>query len=345
MKRRWIILALTVLFLWVIVSRFTELEQFKNTLAQGKILLLLIAGLVQILYYLAFAWSYQSALDTVDLFSRTRDLIPLTLGALFINVVVPAGGAGGAALFTDDLTRRGKPAPRVAAGILLQLITDFAAFTLLLIPGMLYLFIKHDLKVYETVAALILVLMTMGLSSVLMLGVWKPEFPRRLFGWLQHTASWLFGRLNRTFFLADNWAQVNADEFNQAATAVKSHPFRLARTVGICFLAHLLDITMLYILFLAFNQPVDLGPLIAGYAVGILFWIVSITPQGIGIVEGVMALVFTSLGVPGAIATTVALVFRGLTFWIPMFLGYFAIQKMKRVSSNHFALADTWGRV
>jgi len=40
---------------------------------------------------------------------------------------------------------------------------------------------------------------------------------------------------------------------------------------------------------------------------------------GIGVVEGIMTLVFTSLGIPAAVAATVTLAFRGLTFWLPMF--------------------------
>ena len=125
--------------------------------------------------------------------------------------------------------------------------------------------------------------------------------------------------------------------------AVASHPFRLMRTVAVALLAHILDITSLYLLFLAFNQPIGLGTLVAGYAVGILFWIVSITPQGIGVVEGVMALTFTSLGIPGAVATTVALAFRGLTFWLPMILGFFAVQRMRTIGDNQRSLTETWG--
>jgi uncharacterized membrane protein YbhN (UPF0104 family) len=153
MKKRWIFLVLTVLFLWLIVSRFTELKQLKSTLAQGQWGWILAAALSQMLFYVIFTASYQSAFYTVDISTRTRDLIPVTLGSLFINVVVPAGGAGGAALFTEDLARRGKPAARAASGVLLQLIADFSAFTLLLIPGLIYLFIQHDLKIYEIVGA------------------------------------------------------------------------------------------------------------------------------------------------------------------------------------------------
>ena len=343
MKKRWVWIVLTVLFLWIVISRFTELQKLKNTLDQGKWELVLAAMVLQVAYYLVFAWSYQSAFDTVGVSARTRDLLPVTLGSLFVNMVVPAGGAGGAALFAENLAQRGKPAALSAAGVLLQLIADFTSFTLILIPGMTYLFIEDDLKGYEVIGAVILLLLTFGLSSILLTGIWKPGWLRRLFGWSHRTANWIFGRLNRSLSLADDWAQKNAEEFNQAAAAVANHPSRLMRTVGIVFLAHLIDISSLYILFLAFNQPIGLGALVAGYAVGILFWIVSITPQGIGVVEGVMALTFTSLGISGAVATTVALTFRGLTFWLPMILGFFAIQRMQTVGANRRTLAETWG--
>jgi phosphatidylglycerol lysyltransferase len=343
MKKRWILLALTVLFLWVIVSQFTELKQLEATLAQGQWAWVLVALLSQMLYYIVFAASYQSAFYTVGIETRTRDLIPVTLGSLFVNVVVPAGGAGGAALFTEDLGRRGKPAARAATGVLLQLIADFSAFTLLLIPGLIYLFIEHDLKVYEIVAAVILLVMTIGLSGILLLGIWRPLWLHRLFGWAQRSANWLFGRLHRSLSLAEDWAQKNAEEFNQASAAVASHPSRLMRTIGVALVAHILDLATLRILFLAFHQPIGLGTLVAGYAIGILFWIVSITPQGIGVVEGMMALTFTSLGIPGAVAATVALAFRGLTFWLPMLLGFFAVQRIRTFGEPRRTLTETWG--
>jgi uncharacterized protein (TIRG00374 family) len=343
MKTRWVIMGLIVLFLWVVVSRLTELEQLKTTLTQGKWAWVLAAVLSQVVYYTVFASSYQAAFYTVGIQTRTRDLIPVTLGSLFINVLVPAAGAGGAALFAEDLSRRGKSAAGAAAGVLLQLIADFSAFTLLLIPGMVYLFIEHSLKTYEIAAAVILLLLTTGLTSILLLGIWKPEWLQQLFGWTQRTANWLFGRLHRTLSLADDWAQKNAEEFNQAAAAVSSHPSRLLLTVGIALLAHVLDLTTLYILFLAFNQPIGLGILLAGYAIGILFWIVSITPQGIGVVEGMMALTFTSLGIPGAVAATIALAFRGLTFWLPLALGFFLLRRTKTFNVTLPSLANNWG--
>jgi phosphatidylglycerol lysyltransferase len=343
MKKRGIILVLTVLFLWVVVSRFTELEQLKTTLAGGQWTWVLAAVLSQIVFYIVCTASYQAAFSTVGISTRTRDLIPVVLGSLFVNVVVPSGGAGGAALFADDLSRRGKSAAKTAAGLLLQLAADYFALIILLIPGLVFLFIQHGLKSYEIVAAVILLLATVGLASALLLGIWKPEWLQRLFGWSQRTANWLFGRLRRTLTLADDWAQKNAEEFNQASIAIAGNPSGLLWTVGVLLVSHVLHITTLYLLFLAFNQTIGFGALVAGYAIGMLFWIVTPTPQGIGIVEGMMALTFTSLGIPGAVGATVALAFRGLTLWLPMLLGFFAVQRMRTIGENKRILTEVWG--
>jgi len=343
MKTRWIVITLTVLFLWALVSRFTELEQLKNTLQQGQWTLILAALVSQAVYFIVFTASYQSAFATLDIQTRTRDLIPVTLGALFVNMVVPAGVAGGSALFAQELARRDKPATRTATGVLLQLIADFTAFAFILIPGLIYLSFEHDLKPYEVVAAILLLLMTVGLSGILLLGIWKPDGLHGLFNFFQVTVNRVSRKLRRSTIFAEDWAQRNAKEFSQASLAVAGHPSRLMRTIGAALLAHLLDIATLYILFRAFNQPIGLGTLVAGYAVGILFWIVSITPQGIGVVEGVMALTFTSLGISGTVAATVVLAFRGLTFWIPMLLGFFAVQRMQMFSPRQRTLTEIWG--
>lgn len=182
-----------------------------------------------------------------------------------------------------------------------------------------------------------------GLSGVLLVGIWRPRWLALLFGWAQRTANWLFGRLRRSLTLADDWSQKTAGEFNEAAAAVASHPKRLLGTIGVAFIAYLIDLATLYLLFKAFNFPITIGPLVAGFAVGILFWVVSITPQGIGVVEGMMALTFTSLGVPGAVAATVALAFRGMTFWLPMLLGFLALQRSRITGADWRTLTETWG--
>jgi phosphatidylglycerol lysyltransferase len=213
--------------------------------------------------------------------------------------------------------------------LLVVLIADFGTFTLVLVTGIVYLLVQHDLKVYEMVGTVLLLLLIGGLSGVLLLGLWKPTWLHSLLAWLQRLGDRAARWIRRPSFLAADWAERTAFEFTEAAAAIGDHPTRLVRTLGVALLMHLIDLISLYTLFLAFHGPVTIGLLVAGYAIGVLFWIIAITPQGIGVVEGVMALVYASLGIPGPTATIVVLAFRGLTFWLPMFLGFLLLRRIK----------------
>lgn len=55
-------------------------------------------------------------------------------------------------------------------------------------------------------------------------------------------------------------------------------------------------------------------PLICGYVVATLFAMISITPQGVGVVEAMVVVAFTAYNQNAAAATATALVYRGIVF-------------------------------
>jgi phosphatidylglycerol lysyltransferase len=342
MKRRWLLWLLIIAFMWVVITRFTEIENLAETLAQGRWQWVLTAALLQVLYYIVYAALYQAAFSTVEVESRVSELLPVTLGSVFVNVVTPSGGASTAALFIDDAVRRGQSAARAAAGTVLVLVADFSAFTLVLVVGLAYLFLQHNLEVYEIIGTIVLLLFIGSLTSVLLLGLWQPDRLRRLLNWLQRTVNRLAGWLRRPPFLAEDWADKNALEFTEAAIAITVHPGRLGRTLGVALAAHMVDLASLYVLFHAFHQSIKFGPLVAGYAVGILFLIISPIPMGIGVVEGMMVLTYTSLGVPSSQATVITLAFRGLTFWLPFFIGFLLLRRVKAFGAEEYSRAQVW---
>jgi phosphatidylglycerol lysyltransferase len=337
------LLLLSLFFIGLVLFRFDQPQELRRILGAIRLDRVLESLACQIVYFAVFAASFHAAFSTVGIPTRTRDLIPLMFGSVFVNVVVPAGGPGGAALFAEDFARRGKPAARAATGVLLQLVADLSGFTLVLSAAVAVLFIEHTLGGFELGAAILLISATTGLCGALWFGMTRPASLLRESGWSQGAANWLFGRLIRPLALAKDWARKNADEFHQGVGALADRPAGLAATVSLALFAHLLQVASLYLVFLAFNHPVGFGPLVAGYAVGMLFWIVAITPQGIGIVEGMMVLAFTTMGVPGTLAAVVTLAFRGLSFWIPMLVGFVAVQRLRGFSPNRRTLAETWG--
>jgi len=339
--RRWLFWLLVIAFVWLVWSQYAEIQVLTRTLLQGQLYWILAAVVLQIVRYLIFAAMFQHAFQAVDVRSRVLDLMPLVFGSMFVNVVAPAGGSAGAALFVDDSARRGESPARTAAGTVLQLVADLLAITVILVAGMIYLFRQHQLKPFEVMGALVLVAITLGQSGILVLGLWKPDWLKRLLNGFYSLSNWVSSKLRRSHLSDRSWSEHHAADFNQAARAIARKPAYLLRTLGIGLVSRFFDLACLYTLFLAFQQEIAFGPLVAGYAIGILFWIVSITPHGIGVVEGVMTLVYTTLDVPAAQAAVVALTFRGLSFWIPFLIGFVLLRYLNTFSTRKPAAEDS----
>jgi phosphatidylglycerol lysyltransferase len=343
MTRRWVFQLLVIGGLWFAVAHLTEVERLISVFRDGRWAWSLGAAGVQVLYFIVFTAAYQSAFDTVGIPSRVRSLFPVVISSIAVNVATPAAGFGGAALFIDDAGRRGYPAGRAAAGVLLALIADLTAFMLLLAAGLVVLFTQRALRAYEVVAAGALFVVVTGLAVVVLLGVWRPEFLRRVLSWVEGIQRRILRFFRRADMPAGGWAERAAAEFDDAAAAIAAHPARLARTTGLSLAAHLTDLACLYLLALAFHGPVGLGVLVAAYAMAILFWNISITPQGIGVVEGVTPLVFASLGMPIEQGTVITLAFRGLTFWLPMAAGFIILRRLRSFAAEVEAQSTLWG--
>lgn len=87
-------------------------------------------------------------------------------------------------------------------------------------------------------------------------------------------------------------------------------------------------ISILSLLFLAFGLKFDLGVVVSGFTLGYLFTIISPTPSGIGVMEGMMTLALNSLGVELESAAILTLAFRAITFWVPFFWGMVAFRAL-----------------
>ncbi len=332
MKRHWLLWLLTIAFFWTAVTRLTEIEALIGTLSRGRWEWVLVAAVLQMAYYAAFAALYQSAFHVVGVESRIGQLFPVVLAAVFVTAVAPSGGASAAALLINDAARRRQSTARAAAGFLLARVANFSTFILVLIAGLIYLFSQRTLQTYQIAGAALLVGLTIVQGGLLALGLRHPAWLHRSLGRVQRGLNGVSCRLGRSVRLPDGWAGRVTVELRGAAVAIAAHPWHLARLLAVSLAVQFVDLACLCALFRAFRQPVGPGALVAGYAIGILFWIVSITPQGIGAVEGVMALTYTSLHIPAEKAIAVALMFRGLTLWLPLAVGFFALRRLEPFS-------------
>jgi hypothetical protein len=80
--------------------------------------------------------------------------------------------------------------------------------------------------------------------------------------------------------------------------------------------------------FLALGTPFSVGTLVGGFAISYLFLIVSPTPSGLGVVEGVMTVALNSLRVQWEAAVLITLTYRFITFWLPLVIGAIAFRRL-----------------
>lgn len=320
LRRRWPLWLVLIGGLVLLTTRFVEIRQLVAALAQGHWQWMLAAVLLQGGYYTVYAALYQSGFATVGIQSRVLGLIPVLFASIFAGTVAPTGGVTAAAVLIEDAARREQPPARAAEGVLLVWVAGLGAVVPMLLIGLGHLRLHGALRAYQVIAALIFLLYIGALTGMLLLAMWQPGRLRHLLRRMQRTVNGLLTRFGRLPLLPDDWAKKSAAESTGAAIAIARRPRQVARTLAVALAAHLVNLACLYTIFLAFDHAVGLAALAAGYALGFVFSIISIVPFDVGVVEGIMTLVYASLGVPAARALVIALAFRGLNAWLPIAL-------------------------
>jgi len=320
------ILLLTVVSAWALHGRWGEVGMLGQTLRTGKWQWVVVALALQTLAILNQPALYQSLYEMLGLRIRWREIAPTVWAGYFVNVATPSAGLGGTALLLADGKRRGFPTSRVALASTLYFGFNFVWFAILLAFGLWALRARGQLKPFEVGAATTLFAV---LSSVLLGLIASPLWLGLLENFLTAIARFL-NRAARPVVKRDVWpiesARYVALEAREAVAALSSAKGRLGRPIFHTFWVDALGIGVLGACVQAFPGVGDIGfaSVMAAYAVATLFLIVSVTPQGLGMVEGVLGALLVSFGAPIGRAALIVIAFRGLSFWLPLAWGFAA---------------------
>jgi len=306
-----------------------ELERTWRTLRHSNFLFMMLAILAMLGWTLNDASGYRSLYRLMDVREKFWRLVILSSATSFINVVAPSGGFGGVAVFVDDAGKRKLPRGLAAAVGALYLFMDYAAFMVILVLGWAVYIRRNDLKPGEITASFIMLGIVLGLGSLIYIGSQSGEKLGRVLAWLARQINRvLWPLMQREYF-----REIGAQEFGVEVAEGLSILRRKHRGIIIPFLfamnGKLLQTLILGLTFLAFDVPFSVGTIIAGFASAYLFLIVSPTPYGIGVVETLLPLALTSLGVAWEDAVIITLTYRGITFWIPLTLGGFSFRVLQ----------------
>jgi uncharacterized membrane protein YbhN (UPF0104 family) len=234
---------------------------------------------------------------------RFRPLVLAQLAGSFVTLVTPAA-VGGAALNIRYLQRRRVPAAVAAASVGLSQVVAFVLHILLLVVFAAITGSQdHSLQppnwVYFVIAALIVIVLAV---------VAIPAGRRLIRARLAPVLGQVLPRL----------------------LAVVQQPRKLAEGIGGTLL-----LTGAYILCLAaciraLGGSASLASIAVVYLTGSALGSAVPTPGGLGAVEAALSAGLTAAGLPGATAVSAVLLFRTLTFWLPVPVGWGAFNYLER---------------
>jgi glycosyltransferase 2 family protein len=253
------------------------------------------------LTYVGATWEFSGYVTERLQFTRT---LLVQLAGSFVTLVTPAA-VGGAALNLRYLQRRKIPAPLAAASVGVSQVVAFVLHILLLV-------------VFATLAG------TIGRRS------YTP--PRSVYFVLAGLVAIALAVLAVPAGRRLARARV-APVFGQVLprlAEVAQQPRKLTEGIGGALLLSASYIACLEACVRAFGGSVSLAGVAVVYLAGSSLGSIIPTPGGLGAVEAVLTAGLTTAGMHGAAAASAVLLFRLLTFWLPVPAGWAALNYLER---------------
>jgi glycosyltransferase 2 family protein len=226
------------------------------------------------------------------------------LASSFVTLVTPAA-VGGVALNIRYLQRRKVPPPVAVASVAMS----------------------------QVVAFILHILMLLAFAAIAGAGTSKPIRPPT---WSYFVVAGLLVLAAAVLALPAGRRLVRArlsPTFRQVVprlVEIAQHPRRLSQALGGALLLSLAYIGCLVSCVEAFGHSASFAKIAVVFLTGSALGSIIPTPGGLGAVETALTVGLTAAGVPSAVAVSAVLLFRLLTFWLPIPFGWAALNFLQR---------------
>ncbi len=328
--RKLLIGVVVVIVLAVVLLRGDQLVELAETVRQGAALPLAAALCTQLGKYFSQSFAYSFAFAAVGERMNPRSTLPLVFGTFFMNTVAPSLNLAGTTLVVDDARKRGiAPGKATSAALLMQITID-SGFAIIMLVGFAILSFTVGLQAWWFLLGLVVLLLVGGMICVLLLGRARPELALKAILPIERLVNRVRAKFKKEPL--DPWAERTVASFSEAAGLIARNPKATVKAFGCSVIASCCELGCFTLVGVGFGVQHP-EALICGYVVATLFAMISFTPQGVGVVEAAVLVAFTSFGVSAAAGVAIALVYRGIVFWVPFLIGAILIQRTKTFRS------------
>jgi len=321
--------ALLAVAVIALVAFATDAEALLNVANRVSPRMLLFPLVCTIGSYAAMAASYQRIACTAGLDLRFWEMVKITLASTSANYLFSTGGLSGLAVRSYLFSQRHGLASGNAVSISLAqtFLTNFVLLAFLF-WGLLNLLVEGRLHGSSQAIVALLFVFSVLLSTGAVAIVASRGARERILGFLMRIPA-LLARV-----LRDRGEGLRARFELFEAEIHEGVDFMIARgpqmIVPLVYIAidWFLMLATLYASFYCVAEPVPMHIVVIGFSTGVFLSIINLVPGGLGIMEGSMAAVFASFGVPLESAIIAAIIFRMSYYVLPLALTMLFFRQM-----------------
>jgi len=307
---------LVIVFFWLVITHFAQTKQILGVISHGRWYWIALAVVSQIIFYPVYARYLEFILKMFGANLDRSKLRQVYLATKFTDIALPLGFISKVAFFIRYGAKENQPPLNIGIGTTFAMLTDLVAFLGIAIVTMLLLYIMGQPQTYLLVSLLLLALFILiTILFLVQIAVLKRP-PNRLVLWIIKQLSRMSGR-----------GMIDSDQIEkiilEIGSDLKQNHRKIWPGLGLSLIAQLINMATFAFAYAAFAGQFNILAIITGFTAGLLFTIVSITPQGVGIAETVIVTTLRSFGLDLSVAAAITLAYRGLLYLLPVFVGFY----------------------
>jgi Mg2+-importing ATPase len=316
---QWLSWLLGAAFLAAVIfaaNHYAEQRAFVRLVQQASPAWLAIAGLLQIGTYVAQGAVWQRVAAAAHYRLSWRTTFELSLAKLFADQALPSAGLSSSVLVAQALEQRHIAPGAVRASVVINVVSYQLAYGLTLAVALVVLLRQGRANTLVIATSAGFLLFSIGLIAAMLALAGRPrervaKAVRGLRG-VRRTLDFVSGADVQLV----RGARVNLDATSWQIAIV------------------LLDAATMWALLRALGTVASPSGVFAAFMVASLFRTMGIVPGGLGTFEATSVLMLRMMGVDLAVALSVTLLFRGLSFWLPMLPGYWFSRRVVRAEPD-----------
>ena len=322
MLRRTIYLVALGVAIYLLIPRIGGLERNIRALHHARLWLMALGVLCEAGSLAAYIALYRTVVHAQGARVGILGAGQAVMAGFLISHVVPGGSVAGTIANVRTMEREGVSARTAGLAVTLTVIVSDIALGGLFLAGTIYSLVKGGSVGYVITAIVVIPVLGTLVGLVFLFA-----FRRELAGRAVHRIARMLHRFVHRID-ADSLEQ-NAIELADDARAVLSGR-RFVQALLLAAANWLLDVSVLYLFFLAVGHHQHFGALVVAYAVANLVSAIPITPSGLGVVEATLVAISVGFGAPRDTAVVAVLGYRLVNFWLPLPVGLAAYIRARR---------------